>query len=35
MSAMSALDTWTRGSHTADGTTHPTYRKGTGPGSWC
>jgi len=29
---MSALDTWTRGSHTADGTTHPTYRKGTGPG---
>ena len=29
---MSALDTWTRGSHTADGTTHPTYRKGSGPG---
>ncbi len=29
---MSLLDTWTRGSHTADGTTHPTYRKGTGPG---
>jgi dienelactone hydrolase len=29
---MSALDSWTRGSHTYDGTTHPTYRKGTGPG---
>ncbi len=29
---MSALDTWTRGSHTAGGTTHPTYRKGSGPG---
>jgi dienelactone hydrolase len=29
---MSALDSWARGSHTADGTTHPTYRKGTGPG---
>ncbi len=29
---MSALGTWTRGSHTADGITHPTYRKGTGPG---
>ena len=29
---MSALDTWTRGSHTYDGTTHPTWRKGTGPG---
>jgi dienelactone hydrolase len=29
---MNALDTWTRGSHTADGTTHPTYRKGSGPG---
>ena len=29
---MSALDTWTQGSHTYDGTTHPTYRKGTGPG---
>ncbi len=29
---MSALDTWTRASHTADGTTHPTYRKGSGPG---
>ena len=29
---MSALDTWTPGSHSYDGTTHPTYRKGTGPG---
>jgi len=29
---MSLLDTWTRGQHAADGTTHPTYRKGTGPG---
>lgn len=29
---MSLLDSWTRGEHTADGTTHPTYRKGTGPG---
>ena len=29
---MTALDTWTRGSHTYDGTTHPTWRKGTGPG---
>ncbi|MEO5710266.1 MAG: dienelactone hydrolase family protein [Nocardioidaceae bacterium] len=29
---MSALDTWTRGSHSYDGTTHPTYRKGSGPG---
>jgi dienelactone hydrolase len=32
MTPMSALDSWTQGSHTADGTTHPTYRKGTGPG---
>jgi dienelactone hydrolase len=29
---MSLLDSWARGEHTADGTTHPTYRKGTGPG---
>ena len=29
---MSPLDTWTRGSHTYDGTTHPIWRKGTGPG---
>lgn len=29
---MSSLGTWTSGSHTADGVTHPTYRKGSGPG---
>lgn len=29
---MGLLDTWTRGSHTADGITHPTHRKGSGPG---
>ncbi len=29
---MSALDSWTQSSHTADGVTRPTYRKGTGPG---
>jgi len=29
---MSLLDTWSAGSHTYDGTTHPTYRKGSGPG---
>ena len=29
---MTLLDGWTHGHHTADGTTHPTYRKGTGPG---
>lgn len=29
---MTPLDSWTRGSHSADGITHPTYRKGTGPG---
>jgi dienelactone hydrolase len=28
---MALLDTWTPGSHTADGVTHPTYRKGGGP----
>jgi hypothetical protein len=32
----SPLSTWTRGSHTAPvkgaDTTHPTYRKGSGPG---
>ena len=28
---MSLLATWTRGSHTADGITHDTYRKGSGP----
>lgn len=26
------LEGWALGSHTADGTTHPTYRRGTGPG---
>jgi dienelactone hydrolase len=29
---MSLLSTWTKGTHTADGTTHDTYRKGSGPG---
>jgi dienelactone hydrolase len=29
---MSLLDSWTRSEHTADGVTHPTYRKGSGPG---
>jgi len=29
---MSLLATWSKGSHTADGTTHDTYRKGSGPG---
>ena len=29
---MNLLDTWTRGEHTADGVSHPTYRKGNGPG---
>ena len=29
---MTLLDGWTQGEHTADGVTHPTYRKGTGPG---
>ena len=29
---MTDLSTWTAGQHTADGTTHPTYRKGSGPG---
>jgi dienelactone hydrolase len=29
---MSLLDSWTPGTHTADGVTHPTYRKGSGPG---
>ncbi|MCW2781387.1 MAG: dienelactone hydrolase [Marmoricola sp.] len=27
-----SLDSWTAGSHTFDGVTHPTYRKGSGPG---
>ncbi len=29
---MSSLDGWTAGTHSFDGTTHPTYRKGSGPG---
>jgi dienelactone hydrolase len=29
---MSLLESWTPGSHAADGITHPTYRKGSGPG---
>lgn len=29
---MSLLDSWAAGSHGADGLTHPTYRKGSGPG---
>lgn len=29
---MSLLASWTKSSHTADGITHDTYRKGTGPG---
>jgi dienelactone hydrolase len=32
VSDASALDSWTQGSHTAHGVTHPTHRKGTGPG---
>lgn len=29
---MSLLETWTPGEHAYDGTTHPTWRKGSGPG---
>jgi len=29
---MTLLDSWKLGEHTDDGTTHPTYRKGSGPG---
>ena len=29
---MSEIDGWTKGEHTASGVTHPTYRKGSGPG---
>ncbi len=29
---MALLDSWTRGTHISGGVTHPTYRKGTGPG---
>lgn len=28
----SVLTGWSRGTHTAEGTTHPTYRRGSGPG---
>jgi ClpX C4-type zinc finger len=30
--ALSLLESWTPGPHTANGVTHPTYRKGSGPG---
>ncbi len=29
---MTLLDSWTHGRHTASGSSHPTYRKGNGPG---
>src|SRR6478672_11119612 len=29
---MSLLDSWTQGEHSFGGTSHPTYRKGSGPG---
>ncbi|MFC7494903.1 MULTISPECIES: dienelactone hydrolase family protein [unclassified Nocardioides] len=29
---MALPDSWTQGEHAADGVTHPTYRKGSGPG---
>ena len=29
---MGALDDWVLGEHTFGGITHPTYRKGAGPG---
>ena len=29
---MTGIQGWARGEHTASGVTHPTYRKGTGPG---
>ncbi len=32
LTGMTLLDSWTQSSHSADGVTHPTYRKGTGPG---
>ena len=32
MTSPPVLDGWERGSHTADGRTHPTYRRGSGPG---
>src|SRR5918996_5806388 len=30
--SMSSLESWTLGSHLAGGISHPTYRKGSGPG---
>jgi dienelactone hydrolase len=32
LTGMSLLDSWAPGEHTAGGVTHPTYRKGSGPG---
>jgi dienelactone hydrolase len=32
VACMSLLESWTARSHTANGVTHPTYRKGSGPG---
>lgn len=32
MTSVPRLPGWVEGSHTADGRTHPTYRRGTGPG---
>ncbi|HQR27118.1 MAG TPA: dienelactone hydrolase family protein [Nocardioides sp.] len=32
MTGMSSLASWTTGSYSYDGVTHPTYRKGSGPG---
>lgn len=32
MTSPPVLDGWVQGTHTADGRTHPTYRRGTGPG---
>ena len=29
---MALLDTWTLGAHSFKGVSHPTYRKGSGPG---
>jgi hypothetical protein len=30
---MTLLGSWTRGGHSFGGVTHPTYRKGSGPGA--
>ena len=32
ITAMTLLDSWTHGEHSFGGVTHPTYRKGSGPG---